>query len=101
MRRLRLQGLVEVVALPAGFLVVDLHVERQCEFTLGKLRIEIVRQRLEDMLSGLPAGRQIAPLAKPQHHIEKAEIRAPVGDGVVLATDGANPNTAERKDAGL
>src|SRR3984885_14749954 len=66
-----------------------------------KHRIEMVRQRLEDMLSGLLAGREIAPLAKPQHHIEKAEIRTSVGDGVVLATDSANPNAAERKDAGL
>src|SRR6202035_3870150 len=53
------------------------------------------------MLSGLLAGRKIAPLAKPQHHVEKAEIRTSVGDGVVLATDGANPNAAEGKDAGL
>src|ERR1700721_4485925 len=100
MRCLRLQGLVDVVALPAGFLIVDLHVKRQCEFALGKHRIETVRQRLEDMLSGLLAGRKIAPLAKPQHHVEKAEIRAPIGDGVVLATDSANPNAAKRKMPG-
>ena len=47
------------------------------------------------------AGREIAPLAKPQHHVEKAEMRAAVGNGVVLATDGTNPNTAERENAGL
>ena len=37
MRRLHFfQGLMDVVALPAGFLVVDLHVERQGEFAAGE-----------------------------------------------------------------
>src|SRR3981189_16035 len=49
MDRLHFQGFVDVVAFPAGVLVVDLHVERQCEFHLLEHRIEMGRQRLEDM----------------------------------------------------
>src|SRR5450759_185244 len=101
MRGLHLQGLVDIVALPAGFLVVDLHVERQRERACGENRIEIAGQRLEYMLAGLPAGGEIAPLAKPQHHGEKAELRIPVGDGVVLASDSADANAAERKNPGF
>src|SRR6201995_2690559 len=55
MRDLRFQGFVDVVALPAGFLVVDLHVERQRELAGGEYRIEIGRERLEDMLAGFLA----------------------------------------------
>ena len=58
MGRLHFQGFVDVVALPAGFLVVDLHVERQREFAVREHRIEIGRQRLEDMFAGLLAGRR-------------------------------------------
>src|SRR5258706_5784820 len=101
MRGLRFQNVVDVVALPAGFLVVDLHVERQRELARSKHWIKMVGQRAEDMFSGLLAGREIAALAKPQHHVEKAEMRIPVGDGVVLATDRTNADAAERKDPGL
>src|SRR6476660_7215307 len=80
MGRLHFQGFVDVVALPAGFLVVDLHVERQRKFRLLEHRIEIGRQRLEDMFAGLLAGGEVAPFAEPQHHVEKAEVRVTVGD---------------------
>src|ERR1700733_5021407 len=101
MRGLRLQGLVNVVAFPAHFLVVDLHVERQREFARCKHRIEMIGQRTEDMLAGLLAGGEIAALAKPQHHGEKPQMRIAVGDRKMLAADGADANAAERKDAGL
>src|ERR1700758_5310799 len=55
MDRLRFQGFVNVVAFPAGFLVVDLHVERQREFARGEDRIEMPRQRAKNMLAGLLA----------------------------------------------
>src|ERR1700722_2184167 len=42
MRGLRFQSLVDVVALPACFLVVDLHIERQRERACGKHRIEMI-----------------------------------------------------------
>ena len=61
----------------------------------------MVGQDAENMLAGLLAGREIAPLAEAQHHIEKTEMRPPVGDGVMLATDRANPNAAEWKNPGL
>src|SRR5450756_633218 len=98
---LRLQGFVNVVALPAGFLVVDLHVERQAEFAGRKDRIEIGRQGLEDMLAGGLSGSEIAPLAEPQHHGEETELRRAVGDGIVLAANGADADAAERKNSGL
>src|SRR6185312_9686968 len=98
---LRFQGFVDVVALPARFLVVDLHVERQRELALCEHGIEMGRERLEDMLAGLLAGGEIAPLAEPQHHRKKAQIGVAVGDGVVLAFDGADADAAEREDAGL
>src|SRR4029077_16509025 len=41
MRGLRLQRLVNVVALPAGFLVVDLHVEREREFAAREDRLGV------------------------------------------------------------
>src|SRR6266404_3945793 len=53
---LRFQRVVHVVALPAGVLVVDLHVERQREFGLRKDRIEMGGQRLENVFAGLSAG---------------------------------------------
>src|SRR5580704_15344311 len=92
---------MKIVALPAGLLVVDLHVEREREFACRKDRIEMHRQRLEDMLAGLLARRKVASLAEPQHHVEKAVGRIAVGDRIVLASDGANTNAAEREDAGL
>src|SRR6185437_4929846 len=98
---LRFQGFVDVVALPARFLVVDLHVERQRKLALCEHGIEMGRERLEDMLAGLLAGGEIAPLAEPQHHRKKAQIGVAVGDGVVLAFDGADADAAEREDAGL
>src|SRR5882724_1002173 len=101
MRGLRFQGLVNVVALPAGFLVVDLHVERQRELAGRKHRIEMVGQDAKNMLAGLLAGGEIAALAEPQHHVEKAEMFPAVGDGKMLAADGADADAPERKDAGL
>src|ERR1700681_2442194 len=101
MRSLRLQRVVDVVALPAGVLVVDLHVERQREFGLRKHRIETSGQRLEDVFAGLSAGGEIAALAKPQHHVEKAQMRVAVGNRVMLATDSADADAPQRKDAGL
>src|SRR6266849_9649243 len=85
---LRFQRVMNVVALPAYFLVVDLHVERQRKFASSKNRVEMTGEGLEDMLAGLLAGREITALAKPQHHREKAEIRIAVGDGIVFAPDG-------------
>src|SRR5258708_35224825 len=82
---LRLQRVMNVVALPTDFLVVDLHVERQRQFAAGENRIEMTGERLEDMLAGLLAGCEIAAFAEAQHHREKAEIRLAVGDGIVLA----------------
>src|ERR1043166_6953394 len=40
-------------------------------------------------------------LAEPQHHVEKAEMRTAVGDGKMIAPDGADADAAERKDSGL
>src|SRR5881396_2116412 len=77
------QSVVDVVAFPAGVLVVDLHVERQREFAIGKDRIEVSGQRSEDMFAGFFAGCEVASLAEPQHHVEKAEVRLAVGDGVM------------------
>ena len=44
---------------------------------------------------------EVAALAEPQHHVEKAEVRVAVGDRKMLASDGADANAAERKDAGF
>src|SRR5437762_6809744 len=101
MDRLHFQGFVDVVAFPAGFLVVDLHVERQRELRLLEHRIEMGRQRLEDMFAGLLAGGEIAAFAEPQHHVEKAVVLSAVGDRVVLAFDRADTDAAEREDAGF
>src|SRR6266567_8227494 len=101
MGRLHFQGFVDVVAFPAGVLVVDLHVERQRELRLLEHRIEIGRQHLEDMFAGLLAGGEVAPFAEPQHHIEEAVIVPAVGDRIVLASDRANANAAEWKNAGF
>src|ERR1700759_5088244 len=98
MRGLRLQGFMNVVALPARFLVIDLHVERQREFALRKHGIKMGGERLEDMLAGLLAGGEIAASPEPQHHVEETEIGISVGDGIVLAPDGADADAAERKD---
>src|SRR5580692_4068087 len=101
MRGLRLQSLMNIVALPAGFLVVDLHVERQGELALRKNRIEIGRQRAENMLAGFLAGFEIASFTKPQHHVEESELRISVGDRVMLASHRADADAAKREDAGL
>src|SRR4051794_332238 len=101
MRSLHFQSFVDVVALPARLLVVDLHVERQRELAAGEHRIEIGRQRLEDVLAGLLAHWEIASLAEPQHHVEEAEMRTAVGNRKMLASDSAHPDAAEREDAGL
>src|SRR3954462_15589822 len=53
------------------------------------------------MLAGLLADREIAALAKAEHHIKKPEMRPAVGDGIMLAADGADGNAAERKDSCL
>ena len=70
-------------------------------FASGEDRIEMGGQRLEDMLAGLFARGEVAALAKPQHHREKAVLRVAVGNGVMLAFDGADANAAERKDSGF
>ena len=44
---------------------------------------------------------EVAAFAEPQHHVEKAEIRLAVGDRVMLASDGADADAAEREDAGF
>src|SRR5450432_1734057 len=98
---LRVQSLVDVVLLPAGFLVVDLHVERQREQTGGEHRVEMLGQHAKDMLAGLLAGGEVAALAEPQHHVEEAVLRPAVGDGVMLAADGADADAAERKNPGF
>src|SRR5450631_3749247 len=61
----------------------------------------MVGQRAEDMLAGFLAGGEIATLAEPQHHVEKAVLGLPVGDGKLLTADRANANPAEREDAGF
>src|SRR5450432_4384222 len=66
---LRVQSLVDIVALPTGFLVVDLHVERQREQAGRKHRIEMVGQGAKDMFARLLAGGEVAALAEPQHHV--------------------------------
>src|SRR5580692_3709851 len=48
--RCLLQGFVDVVAFPAHVLVVDLDIERQREIAVGEHRVEVTRQRLEDVL---------------------------------------------------
>ncbi len=63
--------------------------------------IEMVGQRAKDMFAGLLSGREIAALAKAQHHVEKAELRIAVGDRVMLAADSADADAAEREDAGF
>jgi hypothetical protein len=63
MGSLHFQNIVDVVAFPVGFLVVDLHVERQRERARGENRIEIGRQHLEDVLAGFLAGREVAAFA--------------------------------------
>src|SRR6266481_4814374 len=98
---LHFQSFVDVVALPTRFLVVDLHIERQRKFAVGKDRVEIDGQRLEDLLTGFLARREITPFAQPQHQVEKAEVRPPVGDRVMLAFDGADADAAKREDAGF
>src|SRR6059058_4919354 len=79
------QGIVDVVALPTGVLVVDLHVERQGELGGREEGVEMPGERLEDVLAGLLAGRKIAAFADAQHHVEKAVILPRVCDRIVLA----------------
>src|SRR5262249_3803517 len=80
---LRFQSFVNVVALPARVLVVDLHVERQGELGLRKHRIEMRRQRLEDVFAGLLTGGEVPAFAEPQHHVEEGEVRIAVGDRIM------------------
>src|ERR1700733_5552891 len=96
-----LQSLMDVVALPTGLLVVDLHVERQSEFAFCKHRIEIRRQRAQDVFAGGLAGLQVAAFAEPQHHVEEGKVGIAVADRVMLASHRAHADAAERKDAGL
>src|ERR1700757_3869831 len=98
---LRFQRVVNIVALPARLLVVDLHVERQRELAVCEYRIEIGRQRLEDVLAGPLAGGEIAALAEPQQHVEKAVGRLAVGDPEMLAADRTHADATEGGDAGL
>src|SRR5260370_28463123 len=65
---------VDVVALPAGLLVVDLHLERQRERALRKHGIEMIGQHSENILADLLTLREVAALSNTQHHIEKPEI---------------------------
>src|SRR5450432_569155 len=53
------------------------------------------------MFAGLLAGREIASLAEPQHHGEKAEMRRAVGDGVMIAAHRTDADAAEREDPGF
>src|SRR6185437_5942919 len=89
---LRFQGFVNVVALPARILVVDLHVERQRELGLREDGVKMRRQRLEDVFAGLLTRRQITAFAEPQHHVEEAEVRVAVRDRAMLAPHGADAN---------
>src|SRR5581483_598151 len=61
----------------------------------------MLRQGAEDVLAGFLARREVAAFAKAQHHVEKAVIRSTIGNGIVLAADGANADAAERENAGL
>src|SRR5882724_12102784 len=101
MRGHQFQSFMDVVALPARLLVVDLHVERQRKLALREYGIEIGRQRLEDVRAGLLAGREVAALAEPEHHVEKAEIGISIRDRIMLAFDSADADAAEREDAGF
>src|SRR5215471_8052234 len=98
---LHFQGVVDVVALPARLVVVDLHVERQGEFACGEDGIKVSGERVEDMLAGFLTRRKISAFAEPQHHVEKGKILAAVRDRIVLAFDRANADAAEREDAGF
>src|SRR4051794_7499423 len=100
MGRLHFQSFVDVIAFPACFLVVDLHVERQRELRVCKHRIKMSRQGLENMFAGLLPGREIAAFAEPQHHVEKAKVLVAIGDRIVFALDGADPDAAEREYPG-
>src|SRR5947199_2579306 len=85
MRGLRFQGLVNIVPLPACFLVVDLHVKRQRELAAGENRVEVARKNFENVFASRFPRCEIATLAEPQHHREKAELRIAVRDRVMLA----------------
>src|SRR6185437_12437597 len=95
------QSFVDVVAFPAHVLVVDLHLEREREGAFGEHRIEIGRQRLEDVLAGLLAGREIAALAEPQQHGDEAVIGVAVGNRKMLAAHGADAGAADRENSGF
>src|SRR5262249_52947927 len=98
---LRFQCIMNVVALEAGFLVVDLHVERQREFAAGEHGIEMAGQRAEDMFAGPFARGEIASLAEPQQHCQEAVVVAAIGNRIILAGDRAHPNAADGEHAGL
>src|SRR3954469_2404269 len=87
---LRFQGVVDVVALPARVLVVDLHVEREREFRACEDGIEMAGERLEDLFAGLLAGLEVTAFADAQHHIEKAVVLPRVRNRIMLASDGAD-----------
>src|SRR6266702_1110836 len=53
------------------------------------------------MLARLLSRREVAPLAEPQHHVEKAVVPPAIGDRIMLAPDRTYANAAEREDAGL
>src|ERR1700761_3935061 len=80
-----LQGFVDVVAFPAHILVVDLDVEREGEVATGEEGIEIARQRLEHVLAGLLAGREITSFADAQQQRDEAVLGIAVGNGIMLA----------------
>src|SRR5204863_10042710 len=98
---LHFQGVVDVVALPARVLVVDLHVERQGEFRACEDGIEMPGERLEDVFAGRLAGLEVTAFADAQHHVEKAVVLPGIGDRIMLAPDGADADAAEREDPGL
>src|SRR5690348_15573301 len=101
MRGLRFQRFMNVVALPTGFLVVDLHVKRQRELAAGKDRIEVAGERAENLFASPLAASEIAPLAKPKYHGQKTEMVCTIGYRVVLAADGAHANPSDRENTRL
>src|SRR5262249_28408822 len=87
---LRFQRVVDVGALPARILVVDLHVERQGELACREDGIEMAGERVEDMRTGLLPGGKIGAIAEPEQHGEEAVVRPAIGDCIMLAFDGAD-----------
>src|SRR5436305_8408135 len=98
---LRFQSLVDVVALPTGFLVVDLHVKGQRELAGCKNRVQIAGEHSENVFAGSLAACEIAALAEPKHHGEKAEMRSAIADRIVFAPDGTDTDPANGENTGL